>query len=153
MQDRAPAARGSRHREKGADLEAALSRIAVGRLVRIGEQPGAVVAAPAVHELGVPGFVDLARIRRGRPVRDAAGAHERNALRHLVAGLAQRFAEGPGAVQRRQRRTLAVDVDRDDIHVIGRREEVERHHDAVVELPFFGVGHIDRLHHLPDDAL
>jgi hypothetical protein len=34
-----------------------------------------------------------------------------------------------------------------------RRQEVQRHHDAVVELPFFRVGHVHRLHHFADQAL
>ena len=40
----------------------------------------AVIAAPAVEEVAVPGLVDLPRVGRRRPVGDAAGADDADAL-------------------------------------------------------------------------
>ncbi len=55
-------------------------------------------------------------------------------------------------MQRRQRRPLAVDIDRDDRQVVTRRQEIERHHNAVIEFPFLGIGDVDSLHDFTRDA-
>src|SRR3546814_20968564 len=48
----------------------------------------------------------------------------------------------------RSRRALAIDVGRNNRHGVARRQESERDHDAMVELPFLGIGDIDIVHHL-----
>ena len=83
-------------------------------------------------------------------MREAAGADQRDALGNGVGRTPERLAERPGAGQRRERRTLAVDVGRHDRQVVVRRQEMQRHRDAVIELPFLGIGDVDRLHHLLD---
>ena len=67
---------------------------------------------------------------------DSAGPDDGDFFGRGVAGDAQRLAEFPGTVQRRQRRPLAVYIHRDHRHVVARRQEMQRHHDAVIELPF-----------------
>ena len=83
-------------------------------------------------------------------MREAAGTDQGDALGHRISGAAQRLAEGPGTRQRRERRTLAVDVGRHDRQVVVGRQEMQRHRDAMVELPFLGIGHVHRLHHVLD---
>ena len=78
---------------------------------------------------------------------DAAGADQGDAFRGGVAGLAQRPPKDVGAGRGRQGRALAVDVDRNDRHLPLGQQEVERHHDAVVELPFLGIGQVHVGHH------
>ena len=36
--------------------------------------------------------------------------------------------------------------------IIFRRQEVQGHHDAVIEFPFFRIGHVDSLHDLARQA-
>jgi hypothetical protein len=45
-----------------------------------------------------------------------------------------------------------VDVDRNDRQIELRRQEVQRHHDPVVELPLLGIGDVDLLHHAAHQA-
>src|SRR5208283_1528211 len=139
--DRTAAARGRGNCDEGADLESALTGVAIGRLVRVRQQRRPVVDLPALQKLKIPGFVDFSRVGRSRPVRDAAGAHEADALGDRIGG----------AAQRSQRRPLAVDVHRNDGQIEARRQEMQRHHDAVIEFPLFRVRKIDGLHHLTDE--
>ena len=140
-------------RDEGADFKATLPGVGVDIFVGVVEKRVLVVATPAVEEVGVPLGIDLARVGGCRPMRYAAGADDRNLLRHRIGGAAERFTKRPCSVERRQRRTLTVDVDWDDRLIEVRREEVERHRNAMVELPLFGIRHVDRLHDLGDDPL
>ena len=47
---------------------------------------------------------------------------------------------------------LSVAVNRDDREVVARGEEVQRHADAVVELPLLRIGHVGGVHHPGDEA-
>ena len=134
---------GARHRNEGANLESALPAVTPGRRIRITGQRRPVVGGPAVQELPVPGFVDLAGIRGRRPVGNAARSHQGDAFINSVASRPQRPAELIGPVRRRQRRPLAIDVRGNHRHVVCRRQKVQRHHDAVVEFPLLGIGQVD----------
>ena len=108
-----------RRRDEGADLESALTGVAISRL------DPCTTAAPACR-------CDCQRRRNSRsqaslifPESGVAGQCEMPPVpitairsRHAVRGAAQGLAERPGAVQRRQRRTLAVDVHRDDGQIV-----------------------------------
>src|SRR5688572_25991366 len=76
----APAFGCCRDADEGADLEAPLAGIAIGLLIGIRQHGLLVVARPAVQEFPVPCLVDLARVRRRRPMRNAAGAHQGDPL-------------------------------------------------------------------------
>ena len=141
------------HRHEGANLEPALAGIGVDVEVVVVEEGVTVVAAPAIHEMEVPLVVDPPGVGRGRPVRDAAGADDCDLLGHGIGRPAERLAEGPGPVERRERRTLTIDVDRDNGKVEPRGEEVEWHRDAVVEQPLLGVRDVDGRHDLGDQPL
>ena len=143
---------GAGHGDEGAYLEAALPCVPPGFGVRVSGQAHFIVGQPAVQEVTVPSLVDLAGVRRGRPVGDAAGAHHGDAFRRGVAGLAQRSAELVGSWQGRQRRPLAVDVDWNHRQIGLRQQEVQRHHDAVVELPLLRVSEVDAGHDALDQA-
>jgi hypothetical protein len=75
------------------------------------------------------------------------------AIRSGTASAARRSAR-PKAWQRAAApaAALAVDVGGHDGEVVARREEMQRHHDAVVELPLLRVREIDLLHDLLDEA-
>ncbi|MPM75162.1 hypothetical protein SDC9_122153 [bioreactor metagenome] len=137
--------------DERADFKAALTGIGICLGIGIGQQRCLVVARPAVHEFAVPVRVDLAGVRRGGPVRNAARADQGDALGALVARAAQGFAKGPHAMQRHQWRALAIDVDRDDAGVKCGRQKMQRHHDPVVELPFLGIAHVHGLHHFGNE--
>jgi hypothetical protein len=80
-------------------------------------------------------------------MRNAAGADNRDSLRDEIRSAPQRLAKRPRAMQRRQRRPLTIDVDGNHRKIVLRREETQRHHDAVIEFPFLRVGEIHGLHH------
>src|SRR6478752_10759478 len=82
----AAAARRRRNADEGTDLEAALAGFPIGIEVGVRQQGLLVVARPALQQLPVPGFIDLSRVGRRRPVWNAAGADHRDALRHAVSG-------------------------------------------------------------------
>jgi len=86
-------------------------------------------------------------------VGDAARADHGEALRNEIGRPTQGLAQGPGTMQRRERRPLTVDVDGNNRQIVRRGQEAERHHDAVVTLPFLGERDIDRLHDLIDQPL
>ena len=93
---RAVGARGRRaHRDERADLEPTLTGVAVDREIVVVEQRVAIVATPTIEEVTVPGLVDLPRIGRGGPVRDATGPDDGDALGYRVGGPPQRLAERP----------------------------------------------------------
>jgi len=85
-------------------------------------------------------------------MRNAARAHQRDSVRHGVRSTAQRLAQRPRAVQRRQRRTLTIDVHRNDRQIIPGGQKAQWHHDAVIEFPFFCIGEIHGLHHFAYQA-
>src|SRR6185295_9540689 len=128
--------------DEGANLQAALPCIAPRLLVLVCEERLTVIAEEALQELPVPGLVDLSGVRRGWPVRDATRCDDREALGCPVAGAPQRTPELVAALEWNERRALAVDVDWNDRQVVARRQETQRHHDAVIELPFLGIGEI-----------
>ena len=82
---------------------------------------------------------------------DATRAHDGDSFGEGVCGSAKGLAEGPGPMERRQRRALTVDVGRDDREVVSRGEEVERDHDPVVEQPLLRVGDVATFHHQRDE--
>src|SRR5258708_2638263 len=96
--------------DEGAYFQTTLPRLAPGFGVVVGEQLLAPVTEKLVEELPIPGLVDPTRVRRARPVRNAAGADHRDALGPGVARTLERTAEIITALQRNQRRSLAVDV-------------------------------------------
>ena len=112
--DRAAAARGRCGGDEGADLEAALPGVAISLLVGVGRAWRPCPAAPSgrgscrsqasliMPLSGVAGQCEMP------PVHD-----QRDALGHRVGGAAKRFAERPGPMQRRQRRSLAIDIGRE----------------------------------------
>src|SRR5664279_4103776 len=69
-----------RGRDKGPDLETALPGVAVNLLVGVGQHGGLILTRPAVEEITIPSLVDHAAVRRCRPVRNTARAHNGNAL-------------------------------------------------------------------------
>ena len=83
---------------------------------------------------------------------DPAGAHNGDLLGHGIGRAPHRLAKGPGAVQWRQRRTLTVDVDRDNGQLVLGRQEMQRHHNAMIKLPFFRIRGINGLHDLRDQS-
>jgi len=76
----------TRDGEKSSNLEATLPSLGIGFLVGVGEQVFAPVLEQPGEKLAVPSLVDLAGVRRGRPVRDAAGADNGDPLGLAVAG-------------------------------------------------------------------
>ena len=66
--------------DEGANLQSALPCIAPGFLVLVCEQRLTVIAEEALQELPVPGLVDLSRVRRGWPVRNATRCDDCEAL-------------------------------------------------------------------------
>src|SRR5579872_2395421 len=99
--DGAAAPRRRRGGNEGADLEAALPGVAINLLVGVGQHAGLVLARPAVEKIAIPGLVDHAAVGRRRPMRNAAGAYQRDALRNCIGSSAKSLAEGPGPMQRR----------------------------------------------------
>ena len=100
-----------------------------------------------IASVAVPFLVDDAGVRRRGPMRDAARSEKRDALLLRVAGTPQGATELVGPVQRRQGRALTIDVHRNHRDVVVRRHEVQRHHDAVIELPLLGIGEIELVQH------
>src|SRR5579862_4941851 len=107
--------------DEGANLKAPLPRLAVRRLIGVGEQCIAAVVEKFLQEFAIPFFVDLSGVGSCRPVRDSARADERDALGRAIARAAQGAAEGPATLERYQRRTLAVDVHGNDRQIVARR--------------------------------
>ena len=83
---------------------------------------------------------------------DPAGADDRDPLAHALGGVAYGLPQGVNAVQRRQRRVLAIDVHGNDRQIVVGRQMMQRHHDAVVEFPFLAIAEIHALHHALDQA-
>ena len=86
-------------------------------------------------------------------MRNTTGADDGDAFRHCLTRPAHRLTKRPRPLERRKGRPLTVDVHRNDRDVIVGCEEVERHHDAVVKLPLFGIGNVGTLHHFGDEPL
>src|SRR5205807_3749572 len=61
--------------DEGANLEAALTGVAIGVGIRIRQKRPLVIAHPAIEQLPIPGFVDLSRVGRRGPMRPAPPAH------------------------------------------------------------------------------
>src|SRR5437016_4154997 len=136
--------------DERADLEPALARLTPRVLVLIREQLLAPVAEKLMEKLPIPTLVDPPGVRCGRPMRDAACADHGDALGPDLARSLERAAELITALERDQRRSLAVDVDRNDGQVVAGRQEAQWHHDAVIELPLLCIGEIDVVHHVLD---
>ena len=125
----------------------------IRRLIRIGQHCLPVVDLPAPQEFPVPRLVDPSGVRCRRPMRDAAGADQGDAFRRQVRGAAQGLTERPRSMQRRERRSLAVDVHGDDRQIVSGGQKAQGHHDAMIELPFLCVREIHGLHHFADQTL
>ena len=134
---------GARDREERADLEAALPCVAQRLFVAVGNECRAVVRDEALEELrsqaslitpesGVAGQCEMPPVPK-----------QRDPLGLRVARTAQRAAELVGARERREGRALAIDIHGNDGQVVTRRHEVQRHHDAVIELPLLRVRDVD----------
>src|SRR6185437_6162628 len=52
-----------------------------------------------------------------------------------------------GSPQWNERRPLAIDVDGNHGQIVSRRQEVQRYHDSMIELPLLRVGEVAILHH------
>ena len=70
-----------------------------------------------------------------------------------INGTAERSTKRPCSVQGRKRRALAVDVHRNNVHVVIWCQKVERHHNAMVEFPFLGIRHVHVLHDVFDETV
>lgn len=136
--------------DESTDFKSALTGVAIGFCVGIGKHGILVLPRPAIQKILVPIDIDHAAVGRGGPMGNPAGADQCDPLRHGVSGAAQRFAECPCPVQRRQGRPLAIDIARNDGKPVVGIKEMQRHHDAVIEAPFFGIGGIDSLLHFDD---
>src|SRR5580698_8998616 len=101
MPEPAAAFRSGGYGDEGADLESALTPIAIRLLVAVREERRFVVRLPAPQELPVPSFVDLSGIGRCGPMRDTAGADHGDTLRYEIGRAAQRLAQRPGAMEGR----------------------------------------------------
>src|SRR5690606_5596695 len=132
---RALSSRGRSDGNERTDFEPALAGVAVNLRVGVSQHGFVVVAQPAVEKLAIPGFVYLAGVRRGRPVRDAAGADNGNSFGKRIRRAPERFAKRPRAMQRGEGWALAVDVGGNDGNIVFRRKKVQRHTDRVVEAP------------------
>ena len=100
-----------------------MASIGIDLLIGVIEKVVAVVAAPAVEEVSVPFFVDLARVRSCGPVRDTTGANDRDSLWNSVSSATERFAKVPRAVKWCKGWSLAIDVDWNDREVVARGED------------------------------
>ncbi len=83
------------HRKERADLEASLASVGVDARIVVVEQGILVIAAPTVEKVAVPWLVDLAAVRCCRPVRDATGADDRDALGEGIGGTSQVLRRRP----------------------------------------------------------
>src|SRR3569833_3679284 len=109
-------------RDESADLQPTLPGLAPGLIVLVSDQLVAPIGEKFLEKGAVPRLVDLSRIGRCRPVRNPAGAYNRDALGASGTSTLQRTAKLITAMQRNERRPLAVDVDRNEGQVGARGE-------------------------------
>src|SRR6185312_5722405 len=126
-------------RDEGADLQSALPGFAPGLVVLVSEQLVAPVGEKFLEEGSIPRLVDLSRVGCRGPVRDPTRADYSDTLGPGSTGTPQSAAKLITALERNERRSLAVDIDRNDREVGARGEEVQRHHEAVIELPLLRI--------------
>src|SRR4029077_17393427 len=112
------AARSRGDGDEGADLEPALSRIPVGCLVRVRQHGDFVVGRPSPQKFAIPRLVDSSGVRGRGPMRDPTRAHQSDALWKAIRGAPNRLTEGPRTVQRRQWRSLAIDIRRNHRNIV-----------------------------------
>src|SRR5438445_10475646 len=140
-----PAGGGSEQRDPVADLLTPVAAVALDLGVGETDERLAVAASDVIEDAMVEVGVDPPGLGRADPVRDPAGGEECDALRR-GPGPAERSDERADLVAPpwgRQRRCRTVRVDRRDLDVTLRAQEVQRNRQLVPALDLVGVGEVE----------